>query len=125
MTGFLGCGEELRITDELKTAIEGLEAEFDVGRKRNRPAEWIGAEYGLHLIVNGQEIELYKYDPAAENAIRARENGKVKKNELALPAVYNEQLNMVLIWHDVHSDGEKIKSVFENLGSGGAITNCC
>jgi len=112
-----GCGNgggSVRATG-LGAAIAGLEAEFDVGERTMKAFGMIGAEDGFGLIVNGEEIELYKFDPKSDNAKRAKETGTMQVNGWSFPAVYNEKLDVALIRHDEHPQGDKIKRVFEDI----------
>ncbi len=65
--------------------------------------------------MNGEEIELYKFDPDAENAKRARETGTMQMNGFSLPVVYNERLNVALAGHDEHPQKEELEEIFPDI----------
>ncbi len=126
----VGCGNKIDLSPEMRTAVEGLKAEFDVEK---RPDEQYGRdiegmEEYLSLVVDDSAfICLLKFAPASERAKEAKETGslqfEVKDERLrehvgptaTLTVLYNETLNVALMGHEDHPQSYKLKRVFENI----------
>lgn len=105
--------------EDFKTKIEenGLKVDNTV----EKSAELIGATEGVGYEIDGETVEVYKFDEnstdelAKTNIESAKKDGKISMPtfETTLDAKYNKGL--CLIGYENHPDSEKILEIFNNL----------
>jgi hypothetical protein len=124
LTIFLsGCGKETDTEEKIGLAIviEKFEEKFDVGDRKMKAFGMIGAEDGFGLIVEGEEIELYKFDPDSddektrENIKSAKTTGTMKMEGFSFPVIYNESIDVALMRYDEHPKRDEIIEVFKSI----------
>ena len=93
-----------------------------ITEETKKSATMIGAEEGYGYEINGQSIEIYKFDEKSNieltknNIKSAKENGIVTMpdfNNMTFNVKYNKGL--VLLNYEQHSNKEEILEVFNNL----------
>ncbi|GAH29557.1 unnamed protein product [marine sediment metagenome] len=118
-----GCGKETEMEKKsgLAIVIEKFEEKFDVGDRKMKAFGMIGAEDGFGLIVEGEEIELYKFDPDSddektrENIKSAKTTGTMKMEGFSFPVIYNESIDVALTRYDEHPKRDEIVEVFKSI----------
>lgn len=107
--------EEPVHTDDPLGAVEAhLEGEgFDIGEHTEKEHEMIGAENGYGIEVNGEEVELYLYDPEAPELQEIDETGEYDMDGLVFEAESNGEI--VLVAHGDHSDKEALLEAFHSF----------
>jgi len=107
---------------EAKSRLEGLkqsfeDAGFKVGENEILAFEMMHASNGLKFKLDDELIEIYEYDldnltDEAKNIVNQAKEGSVEFSGFNVPVVYKGGL--ILVRHDEHSQGEKIKEIFNN-----------
>lgn len=96
--------------------------ELTISEETQKSAALIGAEEGYGYIINGNPIEIYKFDEKStddltkSNIKSAKNDEKVTMptfNNMTLKAKYNQGL--CLINYENHPDKDKILEIFNNL----------
>lgn len=117
----IGQTEEVKETniEEFKTKLE--ESGLTISDTIQKSAELIGAEEGIGYEIDGEVIEVYKFnenstdDLTKTNIESAKKDGKINMTtfNMTLNVKYNKGL--CLVRYENHPDKEKILEVFNNL----------
>lgn len=127
-----GCSKEENVKTSSKVTLKQLSIEnfknelqksgVTITNETNKLATMIGAEEGYGYEINGQIIEIYKFDEKSDNELTksniksAKEKGIVTMpdfNNITISVKYNKGL--ILASYEQHPDKEKILKVFNSL----------
>ena len=127
-----GCSKEENVETSSKVSLKQLSIEdfknaikksgITITNETNKLATMIGAEEGYGYEINGQSIEIYKFDEKSDNELTknniksAKEKGIVVMpdfNNMTISVKYNKGL--ILANYEQHPDKEKILEAFSSL----------